>query len=281
MQQTKFVLPRGETAAVFIVDAQKDFMDMTPTADFTPALPVEGACEDMERLAAVITAQRRNISEIMVTMDSHNVIDVGHPSMWIGKDGKHPAPYTIITLQDLENGTWRCRHPGYAKHFLKYAEYLEQTKQYAIIVWPQHCVPGTTGHNLYPAIHQAISAWEIERFATVTRIVKGTNPLVESFSAFEAAMPMGNDPSTHLDSDLIVKLFGTYNRVFIGGEALSHCVNYTMTSVFNNLPADILPNLYLITDCMSNVPGFEAQGQAFLDDAKNRGVNLVTSDFFL
>ena len=51
------------------------------------------------------------------------------------------------------------------------------------------------------------------------------------------------------------------DHVAICGEALSHCVNYTVRDLVDNWPEERIRDLYLLTDCSSPVPGFEKNGK--------------------
>jgi nicotinamidase/pyrazinamidase len=58
---------------------------------------------------------------------------------------------------------------------------------------------------------------------------------------------------------------------------MSHCVNYTLSSVVDYWEKDKLSNITLLTDCASSVPGFEAVGVKFQEDMSNVGVRLRKS----
>jgi hypothetical protein len=51
------------------------------------------------------------------------------------------------------------------------------------------------------------------------------------------------------------------DKVVICGEALSHCVNYTVRDLVDAWPQDRLGDLVILIDCASPVPGFEAAGE--------------------
>jgi nicotinamidase-related amidase len=66
----------------------------------------------------------------------------------------------------------------------------------------------------------------------------------------------------------------------VAGEASSHCVRATVEHILEHLSpptSEHFQRVVLVTDCMSPVPGFEAQAQDFLTAAKARGVRLMTS----
>ena len=64
------------------------------------------------------------------------------------------------------------------------------------------------------------------------------------------------------------------------GQALSHCVNYTVRDIVEHWPKEEINKLTVLKDCASSVPGFEAAGDTFLEDMKEAGVNIATSETF-
>jgi nicotinamidase-related amidase len=64
------------------------------------------------------------------------------------------------------------------------------------------------------------------------------------------------------------------DRLYITGEAGSHCVKATTEHLVAQLNDAELKKLVLVTDCMSPVSGFEAQYARFVDDMRARGVAI-------
>ena len=62
------------------------------------------------------------------------------------------------------------------------------------------------------------------------------------------------------------------------GQALSHCVNYTVRDILDDWPPNEANRITILADCASSVPGFEAVGEAFLGDSERAGVVEGTSD---
>jgi nicotinamidase-related amidase len=89
-------------------------------------------------------------------------------------------------------------------------------------------------------------------------------------------VPDPEDEHTRLNTALLTALGGA-ERLFIAGEASSHCVRATTEHIVAHLPGGRAERLVLLTDCMSPVAGFEAQHQAFLEAMQGRGVRLATS----
>ena len=67
-------------------------------------------------------------------------------------------------------------------------------------------------------------------------------------------------------------------RIYIAGEAGSHCVKATVDHLVAHWPTDELGRLTLIEDCISAVSGFEAAYADFLAEMRSRGVPVATAD---
>ena len=67
-------------------------------------------------------------------------------------------------------------------------------------------------------------------------------------------------------------------KLVICGQALSHCVNYTVRDVAHHWPDEKMSTLTILTDCCSSVPGFEAAGEEFVSDMKELGVKFEASE---
>jgi nicotinamidase/pyrazinamidase len=66
------------------------------------------------------------------------------------------------------------------------------------------------------------------------------------------------------------------------GQALSHCVNFTVRDITNRLIENgQSPSIiYLLTDASSPVMGFEKAGEDFVHDMKESGVHITTTKEF-
>lgn len=266
---------------LLVIDPQNDFMDTA-----TAALPVPGATGDMQRLAAMIDRIGHKLADIHVTLDSHRKIDVGHPGMWRNADGKSPAPFTIISADDLANGIWLPRNPRDARRFVEYAKALEAGGKYPLMVWPEHCLIGTPGHNVQDDLMAALLRWEHSQFANVDYLVKGTNSYTEHYGALMAEVPDPSDAATGLNTDFL-NTFAQADLVVVAGEASSHCVKATVEQIADNIGVDQIKKFVILTDCMSPVPkvgagpDFPAIAKGFMKDMEARGMKLSTSVDFL
>jgi len=59
----------------------------------------------------------------------------------------------------------------------------------------------------------------------------------------------------------LIKSLQRTGKLVIVGEALSHCVNFTVRDLVDAWPADRLSDLIILTDCSSPVAGYEAQAE--------------------
>lgn len=250
--------------ALLIIDAQHDFCD--PKGN----LSVPGADKDMERLSKWIRDNKREIDNISLTLDSHQPNDVSHPTWWQDKNGKNPAPFTMITSKMAEDGTWTPRF--WPERTIEYLKYLENEGEYPHVIWPMHCIIGTPGQALYTPIIEALLEWTYLGHAYRT-VAKGTYPLTEHFGAFAAQMPIVGVKETQLNQELIDTL-ETYERVFFVGEAKSHCVASTLKQAMKYAP-NLAKKFVILEDCMSDVPGLGHLGDPIYEEARKRGIRFA------
>lgn len=280
-----------------IIDPQNDFMDIIakpgdpvglslPDGQFRSTLPVPGALDDMRRVAGMVKRIGKRLADVHVTLDSHRVIDVAHPGFWRDSDGNNPAPFTIITNADVKSGMWSPRNQGFRQRMLDYTAALETAGKFMLMIWPEHCLIGSWGHNVVDVLRTELAAWERQNFATIDFVTKGTNTFTEHYGALLAEVPDPQDPSTQLNGQFISVLQDA-DIIGIAGEASSHCVATTIQQIVDNIGDQHLSKIHIITDGMSPVPqtpgapDFPAIAQQFLKDMAARGLVLTTSDAFL
>lgn len=263
---------------MLIIDPQNDFCD--PKG----ALPVAGADKDMERLAAFIGKNYLKLADIHVTLDTHHNLDVAHPLFWIDKMGNHPAPFTMISKNDVVNGVWRPYHGKQhdalygtlRDRMIHYVTQLEANGRYQLFIWPPHCLIGTWGHNVFPVLMEQFNRVENERIGWIDYVTKGSNLYTEHYSGVKADVPDPQDPGTDLNSRLIDTL-NRADEILISGEALSHCVKFTITDIADQFSADAVKKFVLLMDTCSSVPGFEQMGEDFVKELSARGMRVATT----
>ncbi len=256
-----------------IIDPQNDFC--SPKG----SLFVTGADQDSVRLAETLTRLKKKINDIHVTLDTHHKLAIFHPMFWVDSHGNHPAPFTMISVKDVETGKWRATNPQFQKRAMDYVKSLEKNKRYVLVVWPEHCLIGTWGHNVVDPIQKALFEWE-EEFAMVDYVTKGSNFWTEHYSAVQADVPDAQDPGTMLNTRLIQTLENA-DLIALSGQALSHCVANTIRDIANNFGEDNIKKMVLLIDTTSNVPGFDKLGKDFLVEMTKRGMQTEKSNDFL
>ncbi|WP_163920055.1 hypothetical protein [Photobacterium sp. Alg240-V54] len=269
--------------SLLIIDPQYDFYDVplheqrnVATQTISPALPVPHSWEDAQRLARFIHQQQTNINNIVVTLDSHHEYDIAHAIYWQNKLGQHPAPFTLISYQDIVDGLWQPTDLKQLNHVLEYTQSLEQTGKYSLIIWPTHCVIDSVGHTVVAPIQTAIENWEKQKNISRHTISKGENPHTEHYGGCEAEYPLHDDIKTQFDPQLATLVVQS-DRVFISGQALSHCVASTVEQMIDKLPRDDIRKLTILIDTTSAVAGFEKQAQAFVERMLALGVNIANT----
>jgi nicotinamidase-related amidase len=250
--------------AFLIIDAQYDFCH--PNG----ALYVPGAEKDMERLSRFISANAPKIDHICITLDSHPVNDISHPSFWQDKNGKFPAPFTQITLADVQGGQWTPRF--FPKEAIKYLEELEKQGQFPHLIWPEHCLIGSKGNALDDQLMTALVDWT-RQGKYYQAVTKGTYPLTEHFGIFMAQIPVADRPETQLNQSLI-KTLENYQNVYVAGEAKSHCVATSIKQALDYAPG-LANKMVIIEDCMSDVPNLGHLGQPIYEEAKKRNIRFA------
>ena len=273
---------------LLIIDPQNDFIDIPEAVrknmsgnsmvPFEPGLPVTGAWEDSLRLGQFIKQNEKSIDGITVTLDTHQQYDVAHPMFWINDAGNEPAPLTIISSQDIKNGVWKPVDVSLTQRMIEYTEKLEEQGLFPLCIWPYHCIVGTQGYTIVEPILESLLGWEKLRKTRFAPVTKGHNPYTEHYGAFFAEVVDPQDPTTSLNNRLIER-FQKADIILLSGQALSHCVNRTVTQLADNFGEENIKKLILLEDTCSPVGGFEDSARDFIDRLTKRGMrSLKTTD---
>jgi len=275
---------------LFIVDPQNDFCNPKGS------LWVPGADEDMKRLAAMIRRTKGKLSDIHVTLDSHHLLDISHPTMYKRvSDGAAPNPFTIL---GLDNGKivkcdmdaagqkiptteeYTTTRLSFLQKVTDYLAALDAAKRYPHLIWPLHCLIGSWGACIVPELLDAIHEWE-SMIAKTNYVTKGSNIFTEHFSGIKAEVPDPDDPTTQINTGLIQTLEKA-DIIAFTGEASSHCVYHTCKDIVLGFSdAGYASKIVLLKDCMSPVPGFEFLADGFFKEMQALGVKVSDSASFL
>lgn len=270
--------PVGEDqprVALMLVDAQVDFVHEDG------ALSVPGAVQDARRTAGWIYRNTDKITHIFSSLDSHLPLQIFFPTWWEDADGHHPAPYTAITAEQVEEKVWR---PLYDVDWsLGYVEDLKEQSRKDLMIWPYHVLIGTPGHALTPILYEAIAFHAASRSAQPSFEIKGTIAKTEYYSLLEPEVKVPGDPRGTLNEALLEKLL-SFDRIYFAGQAKSHCVLETIGSIVRRHGEDrgVMEKLYLLEDCTSSVQHPEIDFDAIADETygefADKGMHIVNSD---
>ncbi|MET3134681.1 nicotinamidase/pyrazinamidase [Oxalobacteraceae bacterium GrIS 1.11] len=267
---------------LLVIDPQNDFCDLPANylpprplgGQEAPALAVPGAHADMLRIAELINQGRHGLSGVSVTLDTHQRVDIAHPTFWRDASGAAVAPFTEIVAADVRAGKYQPR--AALPRVLAYLDTLEASGRYHLMVWPVHCEIGSWGQNIHADVYAACNAWQDAGLGVVDMVLKGANPWTEHYSAVMAEVPERDDPATQMNQALIATL-ARAERIYICGEAGSHCVKASTEHIVAHIGAANVPKLVLLSDCMSSVAGYQAQYQDFVRDMLARGVQTASA----
>lgn len=268
-----------ERIAVFGVDAQVGFMN--PKA----SLFVPGAIKDANRAVRFIYRNLDRITSLQFSLDTHKVFQIFHPAFWADDRGNPPPAFTAITTADIRAGKWRAvQNPKLA---YEYCEELERSGKKVLVVWPYHTLLGGLSHALVPAVMEAAMFHALVRKSQTHFEAKGSHMMTENYSVLEPEVKrIGSTVVGELNTAFL-ELLLSHDRVYIWGEASSHCVAETVDSLEREIRARdpaLLSKVYLLEDCMSPVPSmgpgaldFPAVARQAIERYRAAGINVVKS----
>lgn len=283
------------TVCLLAVDMQNTFC--TPGYElFVGGRSGNGAVEDTGRLCEFIYKNLNVITKIIPTMDTHRSLQIFHPVFLINANGEHPAPYSLISVDDIKVGRWKVNSlvceslgldPVYAqKYLLHYATMLREGGKYNLTVWPYHAMLGGIGHALVSPLEEAMFFHGIARISQTDFQIKGNNPITEHYSVLgpEIDTDMNGAEIAAKNSALIESLI-KYDAVIIAGEAKSHCVAWTVDDIlreFRERDVNLLKKVYLLEDSTSPVviPGvidYSEEADKAFKKFSEAGMNIVKS----
>jgi nicotinamidase-related amidase len=226
-----------------------------------------GAVDDNRRLCEFVYRNLATITQVIPSLDTHRTMQVFHPVWLVDADGNHPEPYTLVSPDEVENGTWRVNSavceslgidPAYAaRQLAHYTQRLAEGGKYQLTVWPYHALIGGVGHALVSAVEEAFFFHGLARYSQPDFQVKGEHPLTEHYSMLGPEVTEGpaGDPLEGKNTDLIEKLL-SFDIVVVAGQAKSHCVAWTIDDLLDDSDPRVqrlAERVYLLEDCSSPV----------------------------
>lgn len=249
-------------ACLLLVDAQNTFC--TPGFElFVAGRSGTGALDDSRRICAFLYRNLAAVTQTVVTLDTHQAFQIFHAPFLVDSDGRHPAPYTLVTPGDVASGRWTVDpdaarlfglEPGHAAaHLRAYVDALAAGGKYDLTIWPFHAMLGGIGHALVSVIEEALFFHSIARTSQPRFEIKGREWLTEHYSALgpEVLRGAGGEPLGERNAALVEHLL-RFDAVLVAGQAKSHCVAWTIEDLLSAAP-EIASRLYLLEDCCSPV----------------------------
>ncbi|HYO87976.1 MAG TPA: cysteine hydrolase family protein [Candidatus Limnocylindrales bacterium] len=259
---------------LLLVDAQVDFIHTDG------ALSVPGAVDDTRRTIEWLCRNAGEVTTIAASLDSHVPIQIFFPTWWVDDAGQHPEPYTTITSHEVDRRRWR---PLYEPEWSQeYVERLEHDSRKELMIWPYHVLIGTVGHSFSPALYEAVAFHTAARQSQPIFLAKGSIPKTEHYSILEPEVKVPEAPLGSLNIGFL-SMIATYDRIYIAGQAKSHCVLETVASMmryFKDRP-DTISKIRVLMDCTSSVAHPEIDFDVMADEAlavyAERGLTLANS----
>ncbi len=298
-------------ASLLLIDLQKDFC-LPNGSLYVAGRSGNGAIEDNVRIAKFIYENLGIISNIVTTMDTHFAFQIFFASFWVDSEGNPLNSHTMIVPSDdgkslnninpsdnsiISEGvmpnpaivSWLCSgNYGWACNQARfYSNELMKGGQYALYLWPPHCILGSDGHPLVGVIHEARMFHSYVRGSQSGVEVKGGNAWSENYSVFQPEVLKRFDDHGALAQKnvLFLKTMIESDVVIIAGQAKSHCVAWTISHLLSEIleqDKSLASKVYLLGDCTSSVvvpggPDFTDAGDKAFEKFIDAGMNLVNS----
>jgi nicotinamidase-related amidase len=254
-----------------------------------------GAVDDNRRLCEFLYRNLGEITQVFPSLDTHHAMQVFHAIWLVDERGDHPAPYTLVSAEDVATGRWRLNSAvaealgidiDYAeRHLAYYTRRLAEGGKYDLTVWPYHAMLGGIGHALVSAVEEAIFFHGLARYSSPDFQVKGDNPLTEHYSLLGPEVTEGPDGDRlgGKNTELIEKLL-TFDAVVVAGQAKSHCLAWTIDDLLDDEDGRerLAERTYLLEDCTSPVvvPGvvdYTDEADAAFERYAAAGMHVVRS----
>jgi nicotinamidase/pyrazinamidase len=260
---------------LMLVDPQVDFVHTDG------ALAVPGAVDDMRRAIKWMFRNLDQITDIAVSLDSHFSMQIFYPGWWVDANGHHPDAMTPVSAEDVEQGRWQ---PTIELEWSRdYVRELERRAKKTLMIWPYHTMLGTLGHSITPALYEAITFHSEARQSEPTHLVKGRIAKTEYYSLLEPEVKVPGVPGGTLNSAFLDRM-ATYDRIYFAGQAKSHCVLESITSIANyeGYQPGLLEKVYLLEDATSAVAhpeiDFDAMANEQYVQFAQRGLHIITTE---
>jgi nicotinamidase-related amidase len=286
----------AKRVGLVLVDVQNTFC-LPEFELFVGGRSGRGAVEDSLRTCEFIYANLGRLTQIAATLDTHSAAQIFHPLFWIDAQGAHPAPHTVIGLEDVERRRWRP-NPALARslgldagfdvdaYALHYVRTLHEVAKYPLIVWPYHAMVGGIGHALVSSVEEALFFHGVARETRTRYELKGSHPLTEHYSVLRPEVLVDHRGAKIGERNFaLIEALLEFDALVIAGQAKSHCVAWTIGDLLSEImqkEAALARKVYLLEDCTSPVvvPGvvdFTEPADTLFARFAEAGMHLVRS----
>jgi nicotinamidase-related amidase len=269
--------------AVFGIDAQIGFCHPDGS------LFVPGAVEDTRRALELFLPRLDRITTMVMSLDTHAVHQVFHPSYWRDEKGEPPAPFTPITRADVASGKWTPVRDREA--CMEYVARLEERGKYVLTIWPYHTLLGGVSHALVPAVMEMCILHALARDTKTIFETKGSEPLTENYSVLSPEVLELGGRRVGAFNDSLFDTLMQHDQIFVFGQAKSHCVLSTLLDMrarIEKTDRGLAKKIVVLADAMSPVPpppisplpdslNFPVIAERALEELAAFGMNVTTT----
>lgn len=256
----------SERVCLLLIDVQNTFC--IPGFElFVGGRSGNAAVEDNRRLCEFIYNNLAGITQVYLTLDTHQATQIFHSIFLVNDQGEHPDPFTLVSSDDIRQGVWRFNaevaaslnlNSGMGEKLLgHYVDALATGGKFDLTIWPYHAMLGGIGHALVAAVEEAVFFHGIARCSQPKFFLKGNNPLTENYSALAPEVRTGPEgEQLGEQNDALVDALLSFDKVIIAGQAKSHCVAWTVADLLAEIEvrdASLAGRIHLLEDCTSPV----------------------------
>lgn len=244
---------------VLWIDFVNDFAKGGPMA-------VEGSVGDVERGTRFIYNNMAHISDMMCTLDWHSRESIFFECWWKDSNGNEPAPYTVITYDDVIAGRWNPVIGDYHKT-LKTLKGLEKGGNKNLCVWPYHSLVDTVGAELENEFAKMVYFYSVVRMREPIIIKKGMDPYSEMYGFIKPEFS-----ETNYVNKEALDILEQYDEIYAGGWALDYCLGDSVLQIVEERP-HLAKRIIVLEDCASAIGSREEM----TNKLKKRGIRFAKS----
>lgn len=243
------------------------------------SLGVPGSIGDVERLIRFIYNNAHYISCIMSSGDAHALQQIFFSCWWINENGKQPAPFTVITYDDVIEKRWTPVIGDFNKS-LKYLKALDDMNAAKLCIWPYHGILGTHEAAIETQLAKMINFHSAARKVYNPLILKGTDPYSEMYGIIKPEYS-----TTNYINMTVLRAIEEHDVIILAGQAASHCFLKSVLQIidyFLIINPDIIKRIIILEDCTSPIIGYEDYTIKEFAKLKNYGIRFAksTDDIF-